>query len=314
MGLRSAKRGASGPDVKAVQQGLNKYYKAAVLVEDGVFGPATERVVRQFQAETQVLAVDGIVGPATRSALFPLVGVTINFWGRRSRGTAAGQNLTLGLPRLTIGSTPHDDLSLLPRGFLARPVQNDFLQLPGLPDAVPTPRVITPLAGKLVVDWQQLVQTQVQFDGLFKNQQNSFAIGLQSVFKRRHLDPNQHHLEIATGCLLQSPIGFQDGHKNDFTIACFAQATWVESLGRSGNFQWAPYVQVQGQGNPTGPPTPIGSVAAFPLNFNLDLGNDITLQLGSGVIESLKFTPQGVKSVFGPQFGLGLQGRISILE
>ena len=161
---------------------------------------------------------------------------------------------------------------------------------PGVGQAVPAPKPAKPPGFRIVQEWQQLSQTQSQFDGLFKNRQDSFAIGWQSVFKRKQLDSNAHHLEIATGCMLQSPIGIQDAHGNNLTIACFAQATWIESLGRSGIFQWAPYVQVQGQGNPTGPANIIGSLSLFPFDFNIDLTkigfDDITLQVGGGGLEA----------------------------
>lgn len=307
MALRNPKQGSTGADVRAVQQGLNKYYGKHVLNEDGIFGPKTDKAVRQFQTERKLTA-DGIVGPVTRSALFPLVGVTVNYWASRLRGQL------LGGRRLQLG--PGIPTKIPP----PTPPANDPIKPPGMSDAVPTPRVANPPGGRIVVEWQQIMQSQRQFDGLFQNQQDSFAIGWQSVFKRQQLDEDASHGEIATGCLLQSPIGFQDAHGNDFTIACFAQATWVESLGQSGIFQWAPYVQVQGQGNATGPPNIVGSASGFPINFNLNLGkiqslgfDDVTLQLGAGLIGSLQFTPQGVKSVWGEQFGVGLSGKIWFL-
>jgi chitosanase len=55
-----------GPDVTAVQEALaNTGFTLAV---DGIFGPLTDAVVRQFQLEKGLIS-DGIVGPATRSAL-----------------------------------------------------------------------------------------------------------------------------------------------------------------------------------------------------------------------------------------------------
>ena len=101
----------------------------------------------------------------------------------------------------------------------------------GLPDMVPTPRTVASGRGRIEVDWQQIAQTQRQFTGLFRNPQDSFAIGIQSVFKRNNDDG---HIEIATGCLLQSPIGISGPGGNDFTIACFANATWVDPLVRWG--------------------------------------------------------------------------------
>jgi len=55
-----------GEDVRALQLALKD---AGIVMEaDGVFGPATERAVEQFQASKD-LTKDGIVGPATRSML-----------------------------------------------------------------------------------------------------------------------------------------------------------------------------------------------------------------------------------------------------
>ncbi|MCD8503200.1 MAG: peptidoglycan-binding protein [Bacillaceae bacterium] len=50
-----------GDDVKTVQSIVN-------ATVDGIFGPETERLVRQFQQRNN-LVVDGIVGPATWNAL-----------------------------------------------------------------------------------------------------------------------------------------------------------------------------------------------------------------------------------------------------
>lgn len=52
-------KGSRGDDVKIVQQ---------LLMVDGIFGPATEQAVKQFQKDNG-LSVDGIVGPYTWRAL-----------------------------------------------------------------------------------------------------------------------------------------------------------------------------------------------------------------------------------------------------
>jgi hypothetical protein len=56
-------RGARGQAVRDLQ-GLLNSGQAAGLVVDGIFGPLTDRAVRQFQRRTG-LVVDGIVGPKT---------------------------------------------------------------------------------------------------------------------------------------------------------------------------------------------------------------------------------------------------------
>ena len=55
------RRGDTGGHVRVLQEAL-------AITADGIFGPATERAVRAFQAR-EGLVVDGIVGPKTRTAL-----------------------------------------------------------------------------------------------------------------------------------------------------------------------------------------------------------------------------------------------------
>ncbi|MFQ4137851.1 peptidoglycan-binding protein [Nodosilinea sp. PGN35] len=64
--LRLANPFTRGDDVRAVQQAIAR--AGIPVVADGVFGPATDRAVRQFQA-SRGLAVDGIVGSRTRASL-----------------------------------------------------------------------------------------------------------------------------------------------------------------------------------------------------------------------------------------------------
>ncbi len=61
------RRGSRGEAVRALQQELNRQVGVG-LVDDGVFGPATERAVKAFQ-HRRGLTPDGLVGPATRGAL-----------------------------------------------------------------------------------------------------------------------------------------------------------------------------------------------------------------------------------------------------
>ena len=59
--------GATGPAVRRGQRALRRTPNLGLVV-DGVFGPATETAVQQFQ-QGAGLAVDGVVGPATWNAL-----------------------------------------------------------------------------------------------------------------------------------------------------------------------------------------------------------------------------------------------------
>ncbi|MDB9528065.1 peptidoglycan-binding protein [Oscillatoria sp. CS-180] len=65
--LPTLRQGMRGPAVTRVQETLKArgFYTAAI---DGVFGPATETAVMDFQRSEQ-LATDGVVGPATWQAL-----------------------------------------------------------------------------------------------------------------------------------------------------------------------------------------------------------------------------------------------------
>lgn len=64
--LRLANPYTRGDDVRAVQQAIAR--AGIPIVADGVFGPGSDRAVRQYQA-SRGLAADGIVGSRTRASL-----------------------------------------------------------------------------------------------------------------------------------------------------------------------------------------------------------------------------------------------------
>ena len=64
--LRLAQPFLRGEDVRAVQAGLNR--NGFANIPDGVFGPATDALLRQFQSSRN-LSPDGVAGPRTRAAL-----------------------------------------------------------------------------------------------------------------------------------------------------------------------------------------------------------------------------------------------------
>ncbi len=62
------KKGAKGPQIKKMQDALNKAGARPKLNNDGVFGPATETAVKVYQKKKKMKA-DGLVGPKTMTAL-----------------------------------------------------------------------------------------------------------------------------------------------------------------------------------------------------------------------------------------------------
>ena len=54
--------------IRNLQRVLNAWYPNVNLVEDGIFGPATDKAVRMLQSRSGLVA-DGVVGPATRRVL-----------------------------------------------------------------------------------------------------------------------------------------------------------------------------------------------------------------------------------------------------
>ncbi len=324
MGVRSLKLGSQGEDVRAVQNALNR--NGADLDPDGDFGTHTRDAVIDFQTEQRKrnpkFGVDGKVGPETRQALFPLVGRN----SQRTRNAANGPNqpptlatrkppIGFGLPPLTLDppksqNPPPPPLNLtLPPLTLGMPRVE---RIPGLLEPIAVPPMAawrTPVLGE---NWQQLNQTQRQFKGLFRGPVvDSFAVGIQTVFNKK--DKN-NHVEFTTGCLLQSPIGFQDRQGNNFTLACFANATWVDPILHFGMFHLVnPYAQIQNQANVGGPALPTTQLGLFPVNINVDLNDDgLQLNFMGGAVWNLTFENGGITSTWGTQLGVGLVGRFRL--
>ncbi|MBD3885421.1 peptidoglycan-binding protein [Phormidium tenue FACHB-886] len=66
------KKGSQGIEVKRLQAKLNAWLRSKqqppVLVEDGIFGAATEGIVKYFQCH-HFLEIDGVVGATTQACL-----------------------------------------------------------------------------------------------------------------------------------------------------------------------------------------------------------------------------------------------------
>lgn len=320
MRVRTLHIGCKGEDVRVIQRALNR--NGANLNPDGDFGNKTRDALIDFQKEQQKrnpkFVVDGKVGRETRQALFPLVGVTVNVYGMRLKAPGSRTLSSSGKPSFGFGLPP---LTLNPPDLSnrQRPVELKLPPLtlptprpekiPGLLEPIALPPIAAPSGSSLIgKDWQQIAQSQRQFTGLFRNPVDSFAVGIQTVFNKSEAD---NHVEFTTGCLLQSPIGFQDGQGNNFTLACFANATWVDPILHFGMFHLAnPYAQLQAQGNLSGPTLPTLQLGGFPININVDLDDDgLQLNFSGGATWNLTFEGDGIKSTWGPQLGVGLVGK-----
>jgi peptidoglycan hydrolase-like protein with peptidoglycan-binding domain len=319
MPVRILRVGAKGEDVRVIQNALNR--NGAGLDPDGDYGTLTRDAVIEFQKEQKKgnpkFSVDGEVGQQTRQALFPLVAVTVNVHGMRLAYPGSGKpRVGFGLPPLTLDppdppkpkGPPYLNLTLPPFApGLPRPER-----IPGLLEPIAIPPVAPSSGSILGENWQQFSQTQRQFRGLFRGPVvDTFAIGVQSVFLKKDSD---NHVEFTTGCLLQSPIGFTDGQGNNFTLGCFANATWVDPILHLGMFHLAnPYAQFQGQGNLSGPSLPTAQLGLFPININVDLNKDgLQLNFTGGAVWNLTFENNGITSTWGTQLGVGLLGRFQL--
>ncbi|MGI6485376.1 MAG: peptidoglycan-binding protein [Thermoanaerobacterales bacterium] len=70
-GSRILRRGMRGEDVRLLQSKLESLGYMVGPV-DGIFGPKTERAVRQFQRDNNI-KIDGVVGPQTYDMLERLI-------------------------------------------------------------------------------------------------------------------------------------------------------------------------------------------------------------------------------------------------
>jgi hypothetical protein len=309
MSVRTLEMGSKGEDVRAIQIALNQ--NGANLDPDGNFGSHTRDAVIAFQKEEKKrnpkFSVDGKVGRQTRQALFPWIAVTVNVFGtRRPYSVRPG----FSLPQLKPPSLPpQPDVNLqLPPLTLGAP---ELVKIPGLSDPLafaPMRSLKAPILGK---NWQQINQTQRQFTGLFRGPVlDTFAVGIQTVFNKKDSD---NHPEFTTGCQLQRPIGLIVG-QSYYTVACFANATWVDPILHRGMFHLVnPYAQIQAQGNVGGPILPTLQMGLFPVNINVDLNDDgLQFNLMGGAVWNLTFGDNGIKSTWGTVMGIGLTGKFQL--
>lgn len=317
--MRALRRGDRGPDVTAVQQGLNLALKGQqpAITTFGFFGPQTDGDVRFFQRSARI-ADDGIVGPVTRAKLFPLKVVTVVARGMRLRMPSLGgrgirpPNLGPGplvFPGLP-GSQPPPGLTpnlmanvvrftdLGPAKLTFQPQKFPRLQLPlaGPPTTLP-PLTLPPLTLPPPIPLPSPVP-QILQDPLSALSLNTHHFELApatqvSVGKSPQFaftlalqavvmigNEKRGHQEFASGVQVQTPPAPDGG---DWTVGYFAQITDVDRLGAGGQFHfWQPYAQI-GIQNSTGSFKPQVAGSLFPVNLTMDVGESIGINIAGGL-------------------------------
>jgi Putative peptidoglycan binding domain len=319
MALGNLSAGASGPEVKAVQQGLNIRGAGPTLKEDGIFGRRTEHAVRHYQSR-HGLNVDGIVGAETRRSLFWIGVATVTVIGRRDpKVTYLWPQRAPALPdrpaSLAPGQSQRPDFedlntticsglsatSIRPRHIwpLTLPVP-----MPAMPEWNFTIEPLRPAAPAkpfgFVYDHVELQPGEESAFPIGSHRQDAFVLTMQSIY-RRGPDDGPH---------LQAPPGVQIGApfvNGAWTINPFVQITDVDRLGALGAFHcWQPYAQIGFQtSGPDVPPQPAAAGSLFPVNLTLNIVKDVFL-LGFGASVALSLDLHSGRIQAAPQLSFGL--------
>lgn len=328
MALRTIGIGSVGPEVTAVQQGLNLRDGGTSprLKEDGVFGSNTDRAVRAYQAAHD-LVPDGRVGPLTRASLFSIGVATTTIFGMR---------LTLpSFPSLRFGPQS---------GNLPSPFSPGTLELPqiwkqgictGLNcsgfQSLSLPRLRLPVQAPAVPDWSAQLpplptpspsspgfigfsfdHTELQPGGqstfpLKSARQDMFVLTMQNVYTR---GPSEGpHIEADLGVQIGTPLNAAAGDGSVWTFNPFVQLTDVDRFGKLGFFHfWQPYAQIGVQFSGPGDPQPSLTANLFPVNLGFDIvDNVLTASVGAGLALTLALQQFRVQAAPQLTFGLSLQ-------
>jgi hypothetical protein len=310
--LRYLAKGTSGPDVFAVQQGLNVW--GAQIQEDGAFGDETDGAVRDYQ-DANELGVDGIVGPITRHSLFPPVIMTtavianvLRFPNIRPSGLAFTPS-AIGAS----GATGDSDPPQIPTDIISQLIPPNSIfaptKFPGLGPLLAAPILPSPFL-TLGFNFDHCeIDPGTQHSFVFtRSRQDAFVLTAQCIGTRGPADAA--HEELAFGIQFGQPLNATDADGNAWTLNPFVQLTDVDRLGALGAFHfWQPYAQAGFQGAGTGPLSPTLSMQFFPINLGFDIGRVVTLNLlGAGVIAN--YLMDANRLLLGGQLSFGANFKI----
>jgi hypothetical protein len=256
--MRVLKKGDEGPDVKAMQEGLNAKAPAGIkpVAVTGTFDADTEQSLIDFQKRNG-LKPDGVFEERTRALLFPIVAYTVQVVGRKTDSAA--------------GPCPALPLTLPPA------VWTNF-SLPTLPLAVPAHASPAP-AGFHLDNIQLQMGQQDNYTPWFQlrppssNPQDSMFLTVQGVFLRSNDD---RHLEITPGVTLQGPVGALSGlgpqQAGGWSLQYFVQFTAADAFWHFDRVHLAsPFAQLSFQNNLGGPLNPTVGAGLYPINMSVDV-------------------------------------------
>ena len=312
MSPRDFSLGASGDDVKAIQDALNIQpdLTGDALNADGVFGPLTAEKVRAYQS-AHGLAVDGVVGAKTRQALFPYGVATIMLFGIPLSSAAYG-SLNRRIPRPSAGNglrslamrgapTPlnpadmaglHVDwdsiISYLESNLAQSPPAYVSTRIPGADSLLPTPDLLQVALPLFDCEYDHLeIVPGGQANIPFHMRQSAYTLTVQAICqKRSRRRPQSDPYDGRATWRSRSPYPIR--RAETLYGVPFFQFTDVDYLHGTGKFHyWQPYAQLGVQDTFPGAPHPSLSGGLFPINLGLDLGDRVTVSLAGGVVANL---------------------------
>ena len=337
--MRDLAIGMSGPDVRALQEGLNTRSEsiASPIAVDGVFGPETDQAVREFQKRQQ-LDVDGVVGRETRPSIFHLALVTATIFGQKINSGQSLMNRPSLKDRVIAGFSPGklqlgvppapeytprtltipDDIRKEMMDWATRPSGNVI----NIPDDVRRqmmnpkfyPIQFAQLSKPLAAPHIPEVTLPSSNSGAWKYDHCELQSGGQTVFPFTR--SRQDSFVLTAQCIVskgtpegkhvESTVGVQAGEplnatagSDAWTFNPFWQVTDVDRIGALSNFHW--WQPYAQVGMAFGRDiNPTITVNAVPFNLSFEATKFLTLALAGGMFMNFDTTTGRV--LLGPMF------------